>query len=71
MNISYDDQTNLLYIRIDSTKQEVLNQQVSEDVVFDIGVNNRIVGIEIMNASEHIDLEKILPIKKEVVHARA
>lgn len=63
MNIFYDDKTDLLYIRIDDRKQEVINQRVSEDIVLDIGEDDRIVGIEILDASTHVTLEKLLPVK--------
>jgi uncharacterized protein YuzE len=36
---------------------------VSEDVVLDIGEKDTIIGIEIMDASKHINLEQLLPIK--------
>ena len=66
MNIVYNDKTDLLYIRFDDRKQDVINRRISEDIVLDMGENDRIVGIEIMDASRHIPLEKLLPIKYEV-----
>jgi uncharacterized protein YuzE len=35
-------------------------------MVIDIGEDQKIVGIEIMEASKHVDLKKILPIEYEV-----
>jgi len=66
MNIVYDDKTDLLYIRLDDRKQEVINRRVSEDVVLDIGDGDRIVGIEIMDASEHVTLDRLLPVRYEI-----
>lgn len=66
MNILYNDKTDLLYIRLDDRKQDAMNKHVSEDVVLDIGEVDRIVGIEILNASNHVNLEKLLPVKYEV-----
>ncbi|MEK6693035.1 MAG: DUF2283 domain-containing protein [Nitrospirota bacterium] len=66
MNIIYNDKTDLLYIRLDDKKQDVINRRVSEDIVLDIGENDRIIGIEILDASKHVTLEKLLPIKYEV-----
>jgi len=63
MNITYNDRTDLLYIRFDDRTQEVINKRISEDIVLDMGENDRIVGIEIMDASRHLPLEKLLPIK--------
>jgi len=62
MNILYNDKTDLLYIRLDSMKQDVVNRRVSEDVVLDMGENGRVVGIEILDASKHVNLEKLLPV---------
>ena len=69
MHISYNDKTDLLYIRMDGRKQEVINRRISDDVVLDIGEDERIVGIEILDASRHISLEQLLPVKYEVSKA--
>lgn len=63
MTIHYDSKTDLLYLRIESTTQEVINKRVSEEMVLDIGENEKIIGIEIMDASKHINLEKLMPIE--------
>lgn len=62
MNILYNDRSNLLYIRLDDRRQEVINRRVSEDIVLDIGENERVIGIEILDASKHVNLERLLPI---------
>ena len=66
MNVVYSDKTDLLYIRFDDKKQDVINRRISEDIVLDIGENDRIVGIEITDASRRIYLDKLLPIKYDV-----
>jgi len=66
MKIIYNDKTDLLYIRFDDRKQDVINRRISEDIVLDMGENDRIVGIEIMDASRHIPLERLLPVKYEL-----
>lgn len=66
MNIVYNDQTDLLYIRLDDRKQEVRNLRVSEDIVVDVGENDKIIGIEILDASKHVDLERLFPINYKV-----
>jgi len=71
MESIYNDKTDLLYIRFDDRKQDVVNRRVSEDIVLDIGENDRIVGIEVMDASRHIPLEKLLPIKCEIPKAES
>lgn len=62
MNILYNDKTDLLYIRLDDKTQEVVNQRISEDIVLDIGEDEKIVGIEILDASKHVSLDKLMPI---------
>jgi len=69
MNIAYNDKTDLLYIRLDDRKQEVVNRRVSEDIVLDVGENDKIIGIEILDASKHVSLDKLLPVKYEVAKA--
>jgi len=62
MNILYNDKTDLLYIRLDDRKQEIINRRVSDDIVLDIGEDDKIVGIEILDASSHVNLERLMPI---------
>jgi len=66
VNIVYNDKTDLLYIRLDDRKQDVINRRVTEDIVLDIGENDRIIGIEILDASKHVTLDRLLPVKYEV-----
>ncbi|MBM3705516.1 MAG: DUF2283 domain-containing protein [Actinobacteria bacterium] len=63
MDIIYNELTDLLYIRLDDKKQKVVNKQITEDIVLDINKEEKLVGIEIINASKRICLEKILPVK--------
>lgn len=66
MNITYNDKTDLLYIRLDERKQDVINKRVSEDIVLDIGEGEKVIGIEIMDASRHVNLERLLPVKYQI-----
>jgi len=66
MNILYNDKTDLLYIRLDDKKQDTINRRVSEDIVLDIGEDDKIVGIEILDASKHVSLEKLMPVNYEM-----
>lgn len=66
MEIHYNSKTDLLYLRLDDRKQEVLNRRISDDIVIDIGEDNRIVGIEILDASKNLNLERLLPLKSAV-----
>jgi uncharacterized protein YuzE len=62
MHVSYNDKTDLLYIRLDDRRQEVINRRVSDDVVLDIGEGDKIIGIEILDASKHVNLNRLLPV---------
>ena len=66
VNIFYNDKTDLLYIRLDDRKQNVMNKRVSEGIVLDIGEGDKIVGIEILDASKHLHLERLLPVEYEI-----
>ena len=66
MQILYNDKTDLLYFRLDERKQKVVNKRLSEDIVLDIGEDGQIVGIEILDASKHLNLERLLPVKYEI-----
>lgn len=69
MNILYNDKTDLLYIRLDDRKQDIINKRVSEDIILDVGENEKIIGIEILDASRHVALDKLLPVTYEVAKA--
>ena len=62
MHVSCNDKTDLLYIRLDDRRQEVINRRVSDDVVLDIGEGDKIIGIEILDASKHVNLDRLLPV---------
>ncbi|MEO5674469.1 MAG: DUF2283 domain-containing protein [Chitinophagales bacterium] len=54
------------YIRFDPRKQEVINRRVDEDIVLDIGEGDHIIGIEILDASQRVDLKSFLPANYEM-----
>lgn len=66
MQILYNGKTDLLYLRLDDRKQQVVNKRLSENIMLDLGEGNRIVGIEILDASKHLNLKRLLPVKYEV-----
>ena len=63
MTIHYDSKADLLYLRIAPDQQEVINKRITEDIVLDMGSDNKIVGIEIMDASKNVNLEKLMPVE--------
>lgn len=62
MKIEYNDKLDLLYLRFDETRQEVVNQRINDDIVLDIGTDDKIVGIEILGAKNVLNLNNVLPI---------
>ncbi len=63
MTIHYDSNTDLLYLRIESATQNVVNKRVSDEMVLDIGEDEKIIGIEIMDASKHVNLGRLMPVE--------
>lgn len=66
MQIHYDLKKDLLYLRFDDEKQEIINRRVSEDIVLDIGADDKLVGIEILDASRHMKMDNLLPVSYEL-----
>ncbi len=66
MKIYYGAKKDLLYMRFDEEKRQVVNKRVTEYVVLDIVDEDKIIGIEIIDASKHINLAEVLPIYYEV-----
>ncbi|MGA2478319.1 MAG: DUF2283 domain-containing protein [Spirochaetia bacterium] len=67
MKIEYNKKADLLYLRLDARSQQVINQRVADDIVLDVGAEEKIVGIEILNASKNVDLAHLLPLQFERV----
>lgn len=65
MQIFYNTTTDLLYLRFDDQKQPIINRRLSEDVVLDVGEDDKIIGIEILDASKRVNLNKLLPVQHE------
>jgi len=63
MKITYHEKTDLLYISLEDSPDQVVNKRVDTDVILDLAEDNRIVGIEILDASKRICLEKLLPLE--------
>ena len=64
MKVYYDDEVDALYIKLGEEDPEGV-VEISEGVNVDTTSGNRIVGIEILNASKKIDLKTILSYKLE------
>ncbi len=61
MKISYDQQVDALYISFKQGPTELTTVRLNEDVAIDLGPKEEIVGIEVLDASEHLSLERMKP----------
>ena len=66
MQISYNAKTDVLYMRFDEQKQPVINRRVSDDITLDMGAGEKVVGIEILGASIHVNLKDLLPVEYQI-----
>ena len=71
MQIHCDGKTDLLYMRFDDRKQQVINKRLSEDIVLDVGDDDKIIGIEVLDAFKRVNLSGLLPIEYDVVSSEA
>lgn len=62
MKISYDPKYDILYLKL-SDAEKVICKDVDEDITVDMDEQGRLVGIEVLSASEHIDLRFLLPVE--------
>jgi len=63
MWIRYDEETDILHIRLDSSAEQFRNEVHSDDlfeVVFDIDGEDRIAGIDILDASKRVNLGAVV-----------
>lgn len=59
MKITYDDQYDTMYIKLVDEIVECRTLQLSEDVALNIGPNERLIGIEILDAKQVIGAGKV------------
>lgn len=59
MTLNYDSTTDSLYIDL-SSKLNSDSREISEGIVLDYDVDGNVTGIDIDNASNKVDLEKIV-----------
>jgi len=68
MRITYDPKYDVLYLKLGEA-EKVYCKEVDEDITMDSDADGKLCGIEILSASEHMNLSALLPveIKKEVL----
>jgi len=62
MRITYDPKYDLLYIKLGEA-EKVVCKEVDEDITFDVDESGKLLGIEILSASEHLTLDTLLPVE--------
>lgn len=61
MKIYYNPKDDLLHIILKEIK-EVRNERYNDDIVFDLDKENKVVGIEILDASKYLELNDLLSV---------
>jgi len=56
MKIKYDPKVDAAYISFKKGPIEVTTMRITEDIAIDFGPGEEIVGIEVLDASEHLEL---------------
>ena len=62
MRISYDQKYDILYLKLGDA-EKVYCKDIDDDITVDIDANGKLVGIEVLSATEHIDLSYLLPVE--------
>ncbi len=62
MKIKYDPKADAAYISFKDTHVQVTTVRITEDIAIDVGPYEEIVGIEILDASEHLNIKKENPV---------
>ncbi len=52
MNISYDSEVDALYIRLVEGKHQCRTLQLTDEIALNIGENELLVGIEVLDATQ-------------------
>lgn len=74
MWIRYDPDSDILTIRLDPAETQFRNESYADDtfeVIFDVDGDDRIAGIDILDASKRVNLSALLPVTGEARTARA
>jgi uncharacterized protein YuzE len=58
MKISYDPQVDALYISFKKGPTQVTTIRLNEDVAVDLGPGEEVVGIEVLDASQHLSIDR-------------
>ena len=59
MRIHYSQQADALYIRLKETEVDT-SDEITEDIIMDYDKDGKLIGIEILSASEKADTENLI-----------
>lgn len=69
MKVRYDPEVDAAYISFKKGRVQVTTIRITEDVAIDLGPAEEIVGIEVLDASQHLGFSRERPeIELENVH---
>jgi len=71
MKISYDPETDALYIRLVEGQHECRTLRLTDEVALNIGENEMLVGIEVLDAKEVIGQGELPTVILENVASKA
>ena len=61
MKVHYDPEVDALYISFKKGLTQVTTIRLSEDVAVDIGPGEELAGIEVLDASSHLGIDRSKP----------
>lgn len=61
MKIKYDPEVDAAYISFKKRPTQVTTVRLTEDLAVDLGPHEEIVGIEVLDASKHLGIDKAQP----------
>jgi uncharacterized protein YuzE len=61
MKLKYDPEVDAMYISFKQGTTQVTTIRINEDVAIDLGPGEEIVGIEVLDASEHLNIDREAP----------
>ena len=67
MRITYDAKADAVYIYLTDEVSEPETRKVDSEINLDFDTSGRLVGIEVLAASERLDLAHLLPVTLETV----
>ena len=59
MDLTYDSEFNIAYIRLRPKRAKVTTVDVSDELNVDIGPDGRVYGIELLNANEQLGSQRV------------